>query len=114
VTSTTPGSSSPDGRQPALVALYTQLCGDVSTADRAQVEVTTRELTLLRLVAAGHTAERISHELAISRATVRRHLENLYRKLGTTDRLGAVIQARDLGLLREDEVSRAFHWDVWA
>jgi sirohydrochlorin ferrochelatase len=64
-------------------------------------------------VAAGHTAERISHELAISRATVRKHLENLYRKLGTTDRLGAVIQARDLGLLREDEVSRAFHGTCW-
>jgi DNA-binding CsgD family transcriptional regulator len=100
--------------QPVLVALYTSLAGDQSSAGRAQVRVTRRELTVLRLVAAGHTADRISHELSISRATVRKHLENLYRKLGTTDRLGAVIQARDLGLLREDEVSRAFHWDVWA
>jgi DNA-binding CsgD family transcriptional regulator len=100
--------------QPALVALEANLSRPSPIADRPNPGITRRELTVLRCLAAGHTAARISNELAISSGTVRKHLENLYRKLGTSDRLGAVIQARDLGLLREDEVSREFTWDVWA
>jgi DNA-binding CsgD family transcriptional regulator len=100
--------------QGALVALEANLSEQDRVADRTPPHITQRELTVLRCLAAGHTAARISHELAISPGTVRKHLENLYRKLGTTDRLGAVIQGRDFGLLREDEVSREFTWNVWA
>jgi hypothetical protein len=45
-------------------------------------------------------------------ATVRKHLQNLYAKLGTSDRLGAVIRGRDLGLLHADDLSREFRWNV--
>ncbi|WP_407661348.1 LuxR C-terminal-related transcriptional regulator [Frankia nepalensis] len=44
---------------------------------------------------AGATARR----LAISERTVGKHLERLYRKLGVTDRLTAVLRAQRLGLL---------------
>ena len=47
-------------------------------------------------------------------ATVRKHLQNLYAKLGTSDRLGAVIRGRDLGLLHVDDLSREFQWNVRA
>jgi hypothetical protein len=43
---------------------------------------------------------------------VRKHLQNLYAKLGTSDRLGAVIRGRDLGLLHVDDLSRQFQWNV--
>ena len=45
-------------------------------------------------------------------ATVRKHLQNLYAKLGTSDRLGAVIRGRDLWLLHLDDLSREFQWNV--
>lgn len=100
--------------QPGLVALFAKHAHEheYQPAGRVPAALTSRELTVLRHLASGETAERISHELAISPHTVRKHLEHLYRKLGTTDRLGAVIQGRDLGLLRDDEVSRVFRWDV--
>jgi hypothetical protein len=47
-------------------------------------------------------------------AIVRKHVQNLYAKLGTSDRLGAVIRGRDLGLLHEDDLSRDFLWSVRA
>jgi DNA-binding NarL/FixJ family response regulator len=97
--------------QPGLVGLFANLSRGPG-AQETSPSLTQREVTVLRHLAAGDTAERTSHELGISPGTVRKHLENLYRKLGSSDRLGAVIRGRDLGLLREDEVSRAFRWDV--
>jgi len=58
-------------------------------------------LEVLRHVGAGLTADAIGHLLRISGRTVRKHLENAYRKLGCHDRLLAVQHARTLGLLEE-------------
>jgi DNA-binding CsgD family transcriptional regulator len=65
----------------------------------AAVGLTPRELTVLALLAEGLTAAAISRRLAISYRTVNTHLENLYRKLGTADRLRTVLLAQDLGLV---------------
>jgi DNA-binding NarL/FixJ family response regulator len=64
-----------------------------------QFQLTPRELMVLTLLADGHTAVGIAHQLDISPRTVRKHLENLYRKLGTSDRLTSVLRARSAGLL---------------
>jgi DNA-binding CsgD family transcriptional regulator len=56
---------------------------------------------MLRLLAEGLTAESIGRRLGVSRHTVRKHLEHVYRKLGVTDRLVAVREARAQGLLEE-------------
>ena len=98
--------------QPALVALYAAL--SLPQADSQSVILTRRELYVLRHLAGGLTAEAIARRLSISPATVRKHLQNLYAKLGTYDRLGAVIRGRDLGLLRADELSRTFTWEIRA
>jgi DNA-binding CsgD family transcriptional regulator len=65
----------------------------------ARLRLTTRELEVLRYVGGGLTADAIGHLLRISGRTVRKHLENTYRKLGCHDRLIAVQHARTLGLL---------------
>lgn len=98
--------------QPALVALYASL----SLPHRASeaVVLTRRERYVLRYLAGGMTAESIARHLSVSPATVRKHLQNLYAKLGTSDRLGAVIRGRDLGLLGADELSREFTWEIRA
>jgi len=98
--------------QPALVALYTAMSGPNGAV--GSVVLTKRELDVLRYLARGLTAEVIARRLSVSPATVRKHLQNLYAKLSTSDRLGAVIRGRDLGLLRADELSRAFTWEIQA
>ncbi|GAA2021894.1 hypothetical protein GCM10009740_08390 [Terrabacter terrae] len=63
------------------------------------VALTPREHVVLRLMAAGSTAEAIAARLAISPRTVHKHQEHLYRKLRASDRLSAVLAAQRLGLL---------------
>jgi LuxR family maltose regulon positive regulatory protein len=58
-----------------------------------------RELEVLRLVAAGMANKEIAEQLFLAVGTVKRHVFNLYGKLGVTSRMSAVARARDLGLL---------------
>lgn len=60
--------------------------------------ITPRELTVLNVLAEGLTAAAIARRLGISVRTVHAHLDRLYRKLGTRDRLSTVLLAEDLGL----------------
>lgn len=62
--------------------------------------LTPRELETLKLVADGHSAQRIALLLHISLATVKSHLQHVYEKLGVSDRASAVAQAIRRGLLR--------------
>lgn len=56
--------------------------------------LTSRENEVFYLLTRACTADSISRKLSISPATVRKHLEHIYRKLGVTDRLAAVNWAR--------------------
>ena len=56
--------------------------------------LTARGLTVLALLANGLTTRAIAHRLMISPHTVTKHQQNLYRKLGTNDRLKAVLTAQ--------------------
>ncbi|MER6068436.1 LuxR C-terminal-related transcriptional regulator [Streptomyces sp. NPDC001817] len=61
--------------------------------------LTPRETTVLLLLTDALTADAIGRRLGISVRTVHKHVENLYRKLGTRDRLGTVLRAQRLGLV---------------
>ena len=52
--------------------------------------LTLQERRVLRHVAAGLSNAEIAERLFIAPCTVRKHLENAYRKLGVTNRLAAV------------------------
>jgi DNA-binding NarL/FixJ family response regulator len=71
----------------------------VRLADGGDHRLTQRELTVLAVLAEGLTADAIARRLDISPRTVHRHLQHLYRKLGTTDRLATVLRAKAVGLL---------------
>src|SRR5215203_6095255 len=58
-----------------------------------------REAEVLRLVASGMSNAEISRALFVSLATVKKHINNIYRKLGTHSRTGALARARELNLL---------------
>jgi DNA-binding NarL/FixJ family response regulator len=62
------------------------LRGFVST-----MKVTPRELQILSHLSAGKTNRSISRDMEISEGTVRRHLENIYRKLDVHSRIEAIL-----------------------
>ena len=52
-----------------------------------------------RLAAAGNTGPQIAGELFVALATVKTHLQNIYEKLGVSDRAAAVALALRTGLI---------------
>jgi LuxR family maltose regulon positive regulatory protein len=73
------------------------------SAGRQQVgaDLTRRELKILKLLAVRLSNVEISEELCISRATVKRHTQNIYRKLRASSRREAVFRARTLNILAD-------------
>ncbi|MCW3032915.1 MAG: hypothetical protein QOK19_2898 [Solirubrobacteraceae bacterium] len=71
-------------------------------ADTDAPALTDRETTILAAVAGGKTTKAISAELWVSEHTVKFHLTNIYRKLGVSNRSGAVRYAYEHGLAARD------------
>jgi DNA-binding NarL/FixJ family response regulator len=67
--------------------------------DLAVHALTPRETEVLQLAARGVTAADIATQLAISPATVKRHFEDAYARLGVADRASAVAKAMRQGLI---------------
>ena len=72
--------------RPHLIAVYR----DAARRRHAPVRLTPRELDVLRAVANGLSTEDIAGRLVVSTSTVRKHLENTYRKLGVSSRTAAL------------------------
>lgn len=65
----------------------------------SQLTLTDREQEVLRLIACGHSAPAIAGQIHLSPATVKTHLQNLYAKLGVSERAAAVAEGMRHGLL---------------
>jgi DNA-binding NarL/FixJ family response regulator len=63
------------------------------------LDLTLRQLEVLKLLGSGRSNKEISSALAIADRTVRAHLTELFRALGVTSRTQAVLAAQRLGLL---------------
>jgi DNA-binding NarL/FixJ family response regulator len=70
-----------------------------AVAPPPSVQLTGRELDVLRLVATGSSNREIGAALHLGEATVKSHLVHAFAKLDARSRTGAVSRARDLGLL---------------
>ena len=66
------------------------------------VRITQRELSVLRLLAAGNSNREIGDALGISDGTVKIHVTHLLAKLGVTSRAEAIATAVRRGLVRID------------
>jgi DNA-binding NarL/FixJ family response regulator len=74
--------------------------GDLNgEAPRRRVELTERELQVLRGMADGKSNAEIGRELFVSEDTVKTHARRLFRKLGARDRAHAVAAAFRAGLV---------------
>jgi two-component system NarL family response regulator len=69
-------------------------------ARMTRVQLTLREMAVLRLVAAGKPNRDIGESLNISQGTVKIHLSHLFEKLGATSRTEVVAKAAQRGLIR--------------
>jgi LuxR family maltose regulon positive regulatory protein len=58
-----------------------------------------REVEVLQLIATGLSNADAGRKLFIAPSTVKKHLENIYSKLGTRNRTQAIARAREAGLL---------------
>jgi LuxR family maltose regulon positive regulatory protein len=61
--------------------------------------LTSRELEVLRLLAAGRPNQEIAEELVVALSTVKKHVTHILDKLGAANRTQATARARELGLL---------------
>lgn len=62
-------------------------------------DLTPRELEVLRLIAQGLSAPQVAKRLYVESSTVKSHLQNLYEKLGVSERAAAVAEGMRRGLL---------------
>ena len=90
----------------ALVARRLMSSLHPAKADRPSAELTSRELDVLRLVAAGKPNKQIAAELTISERTARTHVSRILRKLRLSSRTQAALWAVREGLV---EVEREPH-----
>ena len=63
-------------------------------------KLTPRELEILALLPTGYTGEDLARELFITTATLKTHLNSIYRKLQVRNRSGAVSEAKRRGLIQ--------------
>jgi len=61
--------------------------------------LTTREVEILRLIAAGRTNQQIADTLCVALSTVKTHINNLFTKLDAANRTHALAEARRRGLI---------------
>ncbi|MEV7866963.1 LuxR C-terminal-related transcriptional regulator [Streptomyces sp. NPDC088124] len=72
----------------------------VASTERAvEAGLTPRQHAVLTLLAKALPATAIAHRLHISPRTAHKHIEGIYRRLGTCDRLSTVMRAQSMGLL---------------
>ena len=87
----------------ARIPLHPAAAGEPQAPPPAQLltryGLTDRELTVLRLLAAGRTNPQIGAELYISASTASVHVTNILRKLGVSGRVQAAAIAERAGLL---------------
>jgi ATP/maltotriose-dependent transcriptional regulator MalT len=70
-----------------------------AAASRPAGGLTGRELQVLALTATGRTNRQIASELVLSEHTVRRHLQNIFAKLGVSSRAAATAYAYEHDLI---------------
>jgi LuxR family maltose regulon positive regulatory protein len=97
------GGQTLEGVSPAYIKRLLAASGRPPAAEWLVEPLTARELEVLRLIAAGLKNREIAERLVISVATVKRHITNLYGKLGVSRRTQAIARAQALGLVRLED-----------
>ena len=92
-------------RDYAVVGMAERLIGQVNTAEGSGLSA--RELEVLVLVARGLSNAQVASSLHLSERTVKRHLANIYEKIGVHSRTEAMRKALGEGWISEADVTSA-------
>ena len=84
----------PTRHRPSVTLAFGRAPVGFGDADHRLAQLTSREVEILELVAAGRTNVAIARALDLSPRTVAKHLEHVYRKLGVSNRAAAVASTR--------------------
>ncbi|HCS39571.1 MAG TPA: DNA-binding response regulator [Anaerolineaceae bacterium] len=79
-----------------------EIQGNNQDAMNPFVELTDRELDVLRMIAVGKNNQEIAAELVVSESTVKTHITNLLSKLHVKDRTQAAAYAWQNGIVRRE------------
>jgi len=90
----------------ALAAALRDAVGRGDTSHELQVieQLTLREHEVLQLIAQGLSNREVADRLYVTVATVRWHIRRLYKTLGVSSRVQAIVRARELDLIATDAV----------
>ncbi|MHB8868647.1 MAG: response regulator transcription factor [Thermoleophilia bacterium] len=84
---------------PQLLQGVREMGYDPSEAERQRLNLSDREIEILRQLATPKSPAQIGRELFISTKTVQNHISNIYRKLDVNSRTEAVMTAMEFGLI---------------
>jgi DNA-binding CsgD family transcriptional regulator len=82
----------------AIDAFLRELLDETPAVNEVGAGLSSREIEVLRLITAGKSNQQIAHELVISLNTVRRHVSNIFIKIGVVNRAQAAVYAKEHGL----------------
>jgi DNA-binding CsgD family transcriptional regulator len=95
------GADARSGRlDPDAVAGVLTAAGQPQTARPHPGGLTSRQVEVLRLLAAGLSNPQIGDRLGISRRTAEHHVQDIYQQIGCSTRAGAALFAMEHGLFR--------------
>lgn len=82
--------------QPALAS---PLPATKLPAINVETDLSSREIEVLHLIAAGHSNQEIADKLFLSLNTIKKHNSQLFAKLGVVRRTQAIERAKQIGIL---------------
>ena len=83
--------------------IMARLLAQPETRPHGDLDLTDRELEVLKAVAHGERSKEIAAQLGITERTVKAHLASIYNKLGVDSRAAAIAVASQRGLLLADK-----------
>lgn len=85
--------SGEDYIQPSMIPALNRRKIDMTLDNAKIINLTNREMDVLKLIAIGLNNREIARQLEISESTVKNHISSLFKKIGVTDRTQAAVFA---------------------
>lgn len=85
--------SGEDYIQPSMIPALNRRKIDMTLDNAKIINLTNREMDVLKLIAIGLNNREIARQLEISERTVKNHISSLFKKIGVTDRTQAAVFA---------------------
>ncbi len=83
-----------------LIQLCEQYTENLKVEQASTVHLTNREIQVLHLLAQGLTQREMAERLCLSVSSIKKHLENIYKKFNVNNKIRAVQKAQEFNILK--------------